>query len=252
MAASPSGFALRVNGTSCLNHEVDCGQTVAPYHVCCPAGSFCPTQYNVDCCPTPANCTASLVQNPRCANETWDLYDNGGYFCCLKGLFGYAARVTNSNGCGSEGYILKSGEVMLPLVRAGEDPSTTSSPSSSSSSASTATSSSPPPSATPPLPSQESPSLPTGTKAGIGIGVTIGVIALALLAWAAFARHKRRRLKGSEKNSPPVVPQELHVVAGPSPEVKSAGYQRYELDGRQMPVEVAGENNHAVELEARR
>lgn len=48
MAASPSGFALRLNGSSCLNQEVDCGGTVYPYRVCCPEGAFCPSQYNVD------------------------------------------------------------------------------------------------------------------------------------------------------------------------------------------------------------
>ncbi|KAK3356843.1 hypothetical protein B0T25DRAFT_516395 [Lasiosphaeria hispida] len=120
MAASPLGFALRLNGSSCLSQEVDCGATVAPYRICCPAGSFCPSQYNVNCCPSADNCTASLIENARCANETWDLYDNGGFFCCLKGLFGYAARATDSNGCGSEGYILKSGEVRLPLIEAGQ------------------------------------------------------------------------------------------------------------------------------------
>ena len=48
MAASPSGFALRLNSSSCLHEEVDCGATVAPYRVCCPATSFCPSQYNVN------------------------------------------------------------------------------------------------------------------------------------------------------------------------------------------------------------
>jgi hypothetical protein len=52
MAVSPSGFALRLNGSSCLDEEVNCGTTVAPYRVCCPAGAFCPSQYNVNvsCC----------------------------------------------------------------------------------------------------------------------------------------------------------------------------------------------------------
>lgn len=140
MTASPSGFALRLNGSTCLSQEIDCGTTVSPYRVCCPATSFCPKQYNVDvceppqndrhvlvqltnraqCCPSASNCTTSLIESPRCANETWDLYDNGGFFCCLNGHFGYAARVTNSNGCGSEGYVLQSGELRLPLIKAGQ------------------------------------------------------------------------------------------------------------------------------------
>jgi len=47
MSVSTSGFALRNNG-SCQANEVDCGVTKAPYHACCPADSFCPSQYNVD------------------------------------------------------------------------------------------------------------------------------------------------------------------------------------------------------------
>ena len=57
----PSGFTIRRNGT-CLLSEVDCGQTVAPFRDCCPAGGSCPNQYNVDCCPSPAKCTQALLQ----------------------------------------------------------------------------------------------------------------------------------------------------------------------------------------------
>jgi hypothetical protein len=137
-AAASSGFALRNNG-SCLATEVDCGVTVVPYHACCPAQSFCPSQYNVDvgsncwtfqrlgvkanlalqCCPTSTNCTSTLLKDPQCANETWDLYDNGGYFCCEKGFTGYAA-VDGSDGCAEPGYAFKSGQARLPLVSAGQ------------------------------------------------------------------------------------------------------------------------------------
>ncbi|KAK3318740.1 hypothetical protein B0H66DRAFT_558107 [Apodospora peruviana] len=88
MAASPSGFALRMNDT-CQGKEVDCGNTVSPYRVCCPEASFCPSQYSVDSCPTASSCTESLVAEPRCANGTWNLNDNKGYFCCLQGMVGY-------------------------------------------------------------------------------------------------------------------------------------------------------------------
>jgi len=64
MAASPSGFALRLNGSSCLRQEVDCGTTLPPYRVCCPEGSFCPAQYNVNvsfCVATPFSRIANLA-----------------------------------------------------------------------------------------------------------------------------------------------------------------------------------------------
>jgi len=76
------------------------------------------------CCPTLANCTESLLQlpQPQCANQTWDLYDNNGYFCCLPGLVGYAATLTNTDGCAAAGYALRSGEILLPLISAGRPP----------------------------------------------------------------------------------------------------------------------------------
>jgi hypothetical protein len=49
MSVSNSGFALRINGT-CPVTGVDCGATVAPYRACCPADSFCPSEYNIDVC----------------------------------------------------------------------------------------------------------------------------------------------------------------------------------------------------------
>jgi hypothetical protein len=70
------------------------------------------------CCPTSANCTGILLQNPQCANQSWNLYDNSGYFCCEKGLIGYAST-TDSDGCASPGYAFQSGEVVLAIISTG-------------------------------------------------------------------------------------------------------------------------------------
>ena len=115
--ASPFGWALRVNG-SCLDVEEDCGMTIEPYRVCCPGGSYCPHAYNVACCPSGSNCTEALEAKPHCANETWDLYINGGYFCCEHGTIGYATD-TDSNGCGDADYELQVGESALPIIQTG-------------------------------------------------------------------------------------------------------------------------------------
>jgi hypothetical protein len=139
MSVSTSGFALRINVT-CPITGVDCGATAPPYRACCPADSFCPRLYNVDvsqqfeeeenifsanntnhdlqCCPTSANCTNILVQNPQCANQSWNLYDNGGYFCCEQGYTGYAST-GNSDGCAEPGYAFRSGEVLLSIISTG-------------------------------------------------------------------------------------------------------------------------------------
>ncbi|KAL4864754.1 WD40-repeat-containing domain protein [Aspergillus spectabilis] len=98
--ASTFGWALRQNG-SCLDTEEDCGVTVEPYRVCCPGGSYCPNALNVACCPSESNCTEALEARPHCANSTWDLYINGGYFCCEQGTTGYA-KDGGSDGCGSD------------------------------------------------------------------------------------------------------------------------------------------------------
>ena len=113
-----SGFALRRNG-SCLGTETECGETVSPYHACCPSGSFCPHQYNVACCPTAANCTQTLLPDPQCANADWDLFDNNGYFCCLRGLAGYATP-GNTDGCAEAGYRFQDGEQLLRTISTGK------------------------------------------------------------------------------------------------------------------------------------
>lgn len=114
MSSSTTGFARRSNGT-CFSTETDCGATQRPFHACCPSGSFCPSQYNVDCCPTAANCTESLLVNPQCANRTLNLYDNNGYFCCLPGSTG-AASTVNSDICAEPGYVYNAGEKLLSII----------------------------------------------------------------------------------------------------------------------------------------
>ncbi|CAI4214487.1 unnamed protein product [Parascedosporium putredinis] len=215
MAAEPSGFALRKNGT-CLSEEVDCGRTVDPYRVCCPADSFCPAKYNVDCCPTAANCTTQLIQTPACANETWDLYDNGGYFCCERGLIGYAATRTGSNGCASPGYAFQAGEVALKLISAGTDGSDAD-PEPSTTGSTTFSSSNPAPTAAVTTPPPESAS--SGTPAGaIAGGVIGGLAALALVGAAIWWFRKRKAASAQDEKA--------HAA-----ELPHEGSARSELDG---------------------
>ena len=116
--SKPSGFAIRRNGT-CLPNEVDCGVTASPFRACCPAGASCPVQYNIDCCPSSANCTETLLQDPSCANTTWTMYDNVGFFCCAPGTIGYNATLTFSDGCANPGP-LPEGAKVLGVISAGQ------------------------------------------------------------------------------------------------------------------------------------
>ena len=112
-----TGFAVRKNG-SCLRTESDCGETVGGFRGCCPGGTFCPHAYNIDCCPAGKNCTESLVQEPRCANATWDLYDNGGYFCCPHDTIGFALA-GQFDGCAGTGYSFGDQDTRLKVISSG-------------------------------------------------------------------------------------------------------------------------------------
>lgn len=116
------GFAIRRNGSCLAGIEVDCGVTVSPFRGCCPSGLACPHAYNIACCTPGSNCTDTLLAapQPRCANGTWDLFDNGGYFCCEHGFPGFSRALGGSNGCAGPGALFKNGDVSLPTVRAGE------------------------------------------------------------------------------------------------------------------------------------
>lgn len=58
----------------------------------------------------------TIVQTPRCSNSSWDLFDNGGYFCCEHGLSAYNNQGTNI--CADPG---NSGPgILLELIKAGE------------------------------------------------------------------------------------------------------------------------------------
>lgn len=116
-AKMTTGFAVRKNG-SCLRTESDCGETVGGFRGCCPGGTFCPHAYNIDCCPAGKNCTESLVQEPRCANATWDLYDNGGYFCCPHDTIGFALA-GQFDGCAGTGYSFGDQDTRLKVISSG-------------------------------------------------------------------------------------------------------------------------------------
>ncbi|KAK6832528.1 hypothetical protein RU639_003865 [Aspergillus parasiticus] len=224
--ATNFGWALRKNG-SCLASEVDCGETVAPYRVCCPGGSFCPHAENVACCPSKAYCTAALNGQPRCANSTWDLYINGNYYCCEQGTIAYA-KDGGSNGCGNPGYKLQAGETSLSIISAAQTAtsSTTAVSSPTSSSAPTSTTTQP----------NHSPShTNTGAIAG---GVVGGVASAAIiigLAWF-FIRRSRRLQR------PPSEPAAQMVASGDYYPVPPA-----ELDGNRVS-ELPGDNNAVAEL----
>jgi hypothetical protein len=59
---------------------------------------------------------AILYEGPFCANTSWTMYDNGGYFCCDAGKLGYKNLNSNSNGCADTGYQVKDGDAWLSAI----------------------------------------------------------------------------------------------------------------------------------------
>lgn len=116
------GFAIRRKGICLSGIEVDCGSTgIEGFHACCPSSFVCnPKESNRICCPPGASdCTqTSLSAKPLCANATWDMFDNGGFFCCESGSPGY--NVSNMNGCIKPGQAISVGPILpLAIVRTG-------------------------------------------------------------------------------------------------------------------------------------
>ncbi|KAI0433656.1 hypothetical protein F5Y09DRAFT_298446 [Xylaria sp. FL1042] len=180
------GWAIRRNGSCMLTKEVDCGETANSFRACCPSSSNCPSQYNVACCPPNMNCTSSLVETPSCANSSWIMYDNGGYFCCERGQVGYGLR--NTDGCATSGEALPDGAVPIAAV------DQTSSSTSTTASATTTTTVKPTTSYSSTPSSNTDETVPGGTIAGAVIGGLAGIAIIIGLFW--FLRKKKSSATG--------------------------------------------------------
>ncbi|KAE8148175.1 hypothetical protein BDV25DRAFT_131442 [Aspergillus avenaceus] len=204
-----NGFAVRKNG-SCLRTEVDCGETVTPFRGCCPGGTACPIAYNIDCCPPGKNCTESIVAEPTCANSTWNLYQNEGfYYCCPYDTIGFAMMGVY-DGCAGVGYSFSDNDRMLKIVSSGSASSHTSAPSSSSSGAS---------------------------KGAIAGGVIGGVAGVALIAAFLYLFMKRR---SSSQHVP------MQHATMPATGYNYVDSPLAEMDGRGHPQELESRTDQPV------
>ncbi|KAI0442120.1 hypothetical protein F4803DRAFT_384519 [Xylaria telfairii] len=202
MSTAP-GWAIRRNGSCLLGEETDCGGTVAPYRACCPSSTTCPSQYNVACCPANTNCTAAIVETPLCANSSWVMFDNAGYFCCESGQVGY--NLGNTDGCSTSGRALPENANPLAVVNQIFSSTSTSSASISStftlstSTLSTPTSSTPSPTTSP----GTSTTTPGGTIAGAVVGAVAGIAIIAGLLWFFIRKKKSSSPMAAEVFQPP-------------------------------------------------
>ncbi|KAI4862770.1 hypothetical protein F4820DRAFT_450686 [Hypoxylon rubiginosum] len=227
-----AGWAIRRNGSCLLTQEVDCGETITPFRACCPSSTVCPSQYNVACCQSGTNCTTAIVETPRCANSSWAMFDNAGYFCCEDNQVGY--NNGGSDGCSRSGVSIPDGASPLAEVDQVTLSSTTSS--ASSTSTSTTTSSSPPSSPISSSDSDSSSSTPVGAIAG---GVVGGVALVAIILAAIFLfRRRRSRAKeatgyrnvATDRDTTTAIPDQIEIDGTPRAELPTKESTRvYEL-----------------------
>ncbi|KAI0122586.1 hypothetical protein F4814DRAFT_446524 [Daldinia grandis] len=225
-----TGWAIRRSG-SCVG-EVDCGVTRDPFHACCPSSTACPSQYNVACCPFGQNCTAAAVETPKCANGSWAMFDNAGFFCCEKGYIGYNYR--GSDGCSKSGASLPDGA--LPLAEISQASFSSSSTISTISTTSTST-----PTATPASDSQSNSdsdsnsnnSAPVGPIVGGVLGGVAFLAIVILCLW--FVRRRKARVEDATQsfmlNQEPPIPirTEKYAAKATPGQVEIDGSPRAEL-----------------------
>ncbi|KAI1074647.1 hypothetical protein F5B20DRAFT_563014 [Whalleya microplaca] len=216
-----SGWAIRRNGSCLLSQEVDCGATAAPFRACCPSSTVCPSQYNVACCQSGTNCTATFVETPRCANESWIMFDNGGHFCCEQNQVGY--KRSNTDGCSKSGASLPNGAMPLAVLDQVSQSSTTSS-----------TVISTPTSSTTSAPTTESDSSNTNNAGAIAGGVIGGIAFIAIIFAGVWFIRRRRNQSGediahrdlpyatnNEKDASTVVPDRTEIDGNPRSELSN-------------------------------
>ncbi|KAI5920257.1 hypothetical protein F4810DRAFT_447941 [Camillea tinctor] len=206
-----SGWAIRRNGSCLLTKEVDCGVTLSPFHACCPSSTECPNQYNTACCRSGENCTSTLATTPYCANSSWIMYDNAGYFCCEDGQIGYNNRGTD--GCVSSSADIPNGAMALATVAQALSSSTSSSTTSPTST--TATSQ---------CDSDCTPS--AGLIAGSVIG---GIAVLALIVLSSWFLYRRGNRRDAAMMANPPILVTSHNEKGASGHTEIDGNSRSEL-----------------------
>ncbi|KAI1757107.1 hypothetical protein F4782DRAFT_481292 [Xylaria castorea] len=190
MSTAP-GWAIRRNSSCILTQEVDCGETANGYRACCPSSTTCPNQYNVACCPANANCTAAIVETPSCANSSWIMFDNEGYFCCESGQVGY--NLGNTDGCSRSGKALPANANPLAVISQMFSSTSTSSTSTSSTSTLTSAAST---SLSPTTSTNTTNTVIGGTIAGAVVGGVVGIAIIAGLIWFFIRKKKSTSVTG--------------------------------------------------------
>lgn len=172
---------------ACLSIMMSAVLQVSPKLLLCQ--SFSISGIYIDSCNClDTNCTDALVDaGPWCADPTWVLCNNNGYFCCLSGQTCY--KDGNTDGCAYPGQELgRNQQVLQPIHQVPRSIASTTTTSSATSSSATQ-------GPTSGKPSQDnSGGLDTSDKIAIGIGVPVGV-ATILGAWITWKMYQKKKYK---------------------------------------------------------
>ncbi|PKY01089.1 hypothetical protein P168DRAFT_284633 [Aspergillus campestris IBT 28561] len=240
---SPAGYALRRNGSCLADEEISCGKTWGDFSACCPKGTSCPSKNskwkNSICCPGGGNCSNMLKKRPHCGNnETWNMFEHKGNFCCEKGQTAFWNRDMDT-----EGYGCVSGQpdnpqymVLGPVKQIRDAPETS-----------------------------DSNEISGGAIAGAVVGAVAGVVIIIGLVWFFLRRRRQARARAQPPSSfqdegrtiSPMYskldngqPNELHSEPAKEStrphEIDSITPR--ELDGQSIPVEMGDKS--PVELPA--
>ncbi|KAJ5345890.1 hypothetical protein N7452_003894 [Penicillium brevicompactum] len=236
-----SGYAIRRNNT-CESSETLCtkgGATWGDYQACCPGNSFCFDSdtgiRNIICCANQNNCTAVVAEKPSCADQSWNLFDWDGSFCCDQGQSGFHVLDRVLVGCSEA---LKPGNdsfIDLATISTGTVTATSTSMSSTSTSSST---SSPSITSTSAAESDSSSGSSTNTGAIAG-GVVGGVVGVAAIIAILFFFMRRRKQQDYQPQAQVEYGQHSQPPSSTMYSEVGDGLPRKELDG-QTRSEIGG------------
>ncbi|PGH16155.1 hypothetical protein AJ79_01922 [Helicocarpus griseus UAMH5409] len=190
------GYAIRRDG-GCLPDE-DGEGTWREWHTCCPSGTVKKDYGDNSQCYLKSDQDKSGAVFSRCADPSWSLWEEAGFFCCEPNEIGFTDEKRDVYGCATEA-TFKTKYKGYIRAKSHDQPST--SPTSTAA---------PPPTATAPKPSTPKPTAPAESSTNVGgivggvVGGVCGVLIILAIVWFLL---RRRRSRASNSQYVPTDPK---------------------------------------------